>query len=69
MVLKVWQQLQLTHVHNCHPSLKFMTAKKKKKHINDIAYLRREAYKLARLMNKFCDTSATFFSISSRLFK
>ena len=46
-----------------------MTAKKKKKHINDIAYLRREAYKLARLMNKFCDTSATFFSISSRLFK
>ena len=68
MVLKVWQQPQWTHVHNCHPSLKFMTAKKKK-HINDIAYLRHEAYKLARLMNKFCDAECDFFSISSRLFK
>ena len=45
------------------PSLKFMTAKKKKKqkHINDIAYLRHEAYKLARLMNKFCDAECDFF--------
>ena len=43
------------------PKFKIYERKKKKKHINDIAYLRREAYKLARLMNKFCDTECDFF--------